>query len=570
MIYSKRHDKDTKDFRGAVLEMQAHYIRNPEALNNAFQALLEPLLALTDSEWGFVGEVHREADGRRVIKLYEARRLSRLPYSALTEIVAPGRERELNISDLHHSALSTVIQLGEPILSNTPGEGILGSEAEGEPLEFDAFLGIPLVMDGEVQGVLGLAALTGGYNETLLPALKPVAESCNSILQSHRRNRRRRMSEEALRGSRDEMRQLIKAMPDIAWTACPDGSLDGYNRRFYEYTGLEEGAGRSWAWKGVVHQDDLPKVLETWNLALQEGRPVEMEYRLRRADGAYRWHSSRARPVRDSQGQVRKWIGTMLDITQRKEAECRLVEAKETMERHVRERTAQLETANRELEAFTYSVSHDLRAPLRAMDGFSQALLKEYGGALDADGKEYLKRIVSASKKMSGLIEALLRLSRLTRASLHKKTIDLTAMCKSIAEELQQREPEREIRFEIREGLEAFGDPHLIQDVLQNFLENAWKFTKHRKPALIEVGYHREGGKKAFFVRDNGVGFDMNYVEKLFGAFQRLHRVDDYPGTGIGLASIQRILHRHGGNAWAEAEEGKGATFFFTLGTSSQ
>ena len=214
--------------------------------------------------------------------------------------------------------------------------------------------------------------------------------------------------------------------------------------------------------------------------------------------------------------------------------------------------------ANRELEAFSYSVAHDLRAPLRAIDGFSQALLDDYGGRIDGDGRRYLDRVRAAAQKMAELIDDLLQLSRITRAELAKRSVDVSQIARQIAAELE-RESHREIA--IADGLAAEADPKLLAIVLENLLSNAWKFTAKREGARIELGRDDAG----FFVRDNGAGFDMTYRDKLFGVFQRLHAASDFAGTGIGLATVRRIIERHGGRVWADARVGEGATFWFTL-----
>lgn len=236
-----------------------------------------------------------------------------------------------------------------------------------------------------------------------------------------------------------------------------------------------------------------------------------------------------------------------------------------TLEQRVLERTAQLEASNKELEAFSYSVSHDLRAPLRSIDGFSQALMEDYGDVIDADGKKYLDRLRNNSRQMAGLIDDLLALSRLTRAEMKRVPVDVSALARSVAEELRQRDPERQITITVADNLNAEGDERLLHVALENLLGNAWKFTSKTPDAVIEVGQESQDGQTAFFIRDNGAGFDMAYADKLFGAFQRLHGVSEFEGTGIGLATVQRVIRRHGGRIWAKGEVGKGATFYFTL-----
>ena len=235
------------------------------------------------------------------------------------------------------------------------------------------------------------------------------------------------------------------------------------------------------------------------------------------------------------------------------------------LERRVAERTAQLEAANKELEAFSYSVSHDLRAPLRSIDGFSQALLEDYADKLDQEGREHLHRVRASSQRMGELIDNLLGLSRVTRKEMRLETVNLSELAKNIAAELQQSQPERQVAFASAEGLRANADGGLMRVVLENLLGNAWKFTGKRADARIEFGVVQDNGKSAYYLRDNGAGFDMAYADKLFGAFQRLHGQKEFSGTGIGLATVQRIIHRHGGSVWAEGKVGAGATFYFTL-----
>jgi two-component system sensor histidine kinase/response regulator len=226
---------------------------------------------------------------------------------------------------------------------------------------------------------------------------------------------------------------------------------------------------------------------------------------------------------------------------------------------------AALESANKELESFSYSVSHDLRAPLRSIDGFSLALLEDYAEKLDEEGKEHLQRVRSATQRMAELIDDMLTLSRVTRTEMRLEKIDLSAMAKNIAAELRRSQPGREVEFVIAEELLAHGDGGLLKAALENLIGNAWKFTSKRPAAKIEFGAARHNGAPVYFVRDNGAGFDATYSNKLFGAFQRLHAETEFAGTGIGLATVQRIVHRHGGQVWAEGETGHGATFYFTL-----
>jgi len=253
------------------------------------------------------------------------------------------------------------------------------------------------------------------------------------------------------------------------------------------------------------------------------------------------------------------------DITEKKKNEEELKRYKEHLERLVEERTAGLELANKELEAFSYSVSHDLRAPLRSIDGFSQVLLEDYGKVLDRVAQDYLRRIRNATLRMEGLIDDLLNLSRITRSELTYEEVDLSSLAKEVIEEQIEREQRDNVNVRIHDGMKVKGDAKLLRIMLENFFSNALKFTSRNDRPEIEFGMTEIDGKLTYFVRDNGVGFDMSYVDKLFKPFQRLHSLKEFPGTGIGLAIIYRIIKRHGGVVWAEGEVGKGARFYFRI-----
>jgi PAS domain S-box-containing protein len=257
----------------------------------------------------------------------------------------------------------------------------------------------------------------------------------------------------------------------------------------------------------------------------------------------------------------------MEDATEKVQARDALQRLNRELEDRVRERTVDLETANKELEAFCFSVSHDLRAPLRVLDGFSDELLRRYAAHLDDQGRHYLQRLRTGTQRMGDLIDDLLQLSRFSRGEMKRERVDLSGLARAIAADLLQREPDRQVSFDIQPELTGQGDPGLLRAALVNLLGNAWKFTGKRSAAAIAFGRTTHQGRPAFFVRDNGAGFDMSHVSKLFGAFQRLHSQREFPGNGIGLATVQRIVHRHGGKIWAESDPGLGATFYFTLPT---
>jgi PAS domain S-box-containing protein len=311
-----------------------------------------------------------------------------------------------------------------------------------------------------------------------------------------------------------------------------------------------------------VNQEERAEVKR---LLQDPGFVVAHDVRCRRRDGEEIWVSINARSVRDAGGKILYYEGSTVEITERKRAEEEIRTLTAELEERVARRTAQLEAANRELEAFAYSVSHDLRAPLRAMSGFSHLLIEYYSDKLDDQGRHFLQRMDQVSQRMGKLIDDLLSLSRLARRDMQRERVNLSGMAKGIAAELRERNPERRVHFVIGERLMAHGDPHLLGVVLENLLGNALKFTARKPEATIEFGAIRQKGKRVYFVRDDGIGFDMAYAEKIFQAFQRLNPTNEFEGSGIGLATVERIIHRHGGRVWARGEIVKGASFFFTL-----
>jgi light-regulated signal transduction histidine kinase (bacteriophytochrome) len=258
-------------------------------------------------------------------------------------------------------------------------------------------------------------------------------------------------------------------------------------------------------------------------------------------------------------------VALALDISPQKQAEEALRRLNADLEQRVAERTEQLDAVNKELESFAYSVSHDLRAPLLAIDGFTQIIVEDASERLDPDDMRHLQRARSSAQRMAALIDDLLVLSRASKAELHIQDVDMSSLAASVAAELREADPGRRVEVVVPPGLKATADPTLLRIILDNLLGNAWKFTSKRDQAHIEIGVDGSGGEGVFFVRDDGAGFDSRGAEHLFGAFQRFHTPDQFEGTGIGLATVTRLVSRHGGRVWAESEVDKGATFSFTL-----
>jgi PAS domain S-box-containing protein len=320
------------------------------------------------------------------------------------------------------------------------------------------------------------------------------------------------------------------------------------------------------AYLQAVMKEDQPGVADALSRAIKSCGHYDIEYRVRQKSGELFWLQARGRVEGDGAGHAASFHGAVMDITERKAAENTIRQLNVELDDRVVQRTAELEAANQELEAFSYSVSHDLRAPLRAVNGFAGIVLEEFGPQLPEAGRDYLTRICHGGQRMGVLIDDLLAFARLRGKSVGRQTVDTTRLVRNVLEELAPQQTGRRMEIQVGELPASQGDPALLKQVWVNLISNAVKYTRGREPAIIEIFCTRENGDDIFSVRDNGAGFDLQYADKLFGVFQRLHRADEFEGTGVGLAIVQRIVHRHGGRIWAEAETNCGATFHFTLG----
>jgi len=367
----------------------------------------------------------------------------------------------------------------------------------------------------------------------------------------------RKQAEEALRNSERLYRAIGESINYGVWVCDPDGQNIYASESFLKLVDLTQEQCSKFGWGEVLHPDDAERTIAAWKECVRTEGIWDIEHRYRGADG--KWYSILARgvPVRNEQGEVIYWAGINLDINNLKRAEMAL-----------RERTKQLESANKELESFSYSVSHDLRAPLRAIDGYARMILKKEWGKFDEDTTRKFNAIRSNAQMMGQLIDDLLSFSRLSKKQMSVSKLDMESIIMDVWKELQIINNGRNMTLTIHSMPLGYGDRTLIKQVCSNLLANAVKFTKNQDAARIEAGGSTENDGSIYYVKDNGVGFDMAYYEKLFGIFQRLHSVDDFEGTGVGLATVHRIIHRHGGRVWAEGKQNEGATFYFSLPSS--
>ncbi len=421
---------------------------------------------------------------------------------------------------------------------------------------------IPFILvSGTVGEETAIESLKAGATDYVLkPRLARLVPVVQRALHECAEHRERQRAEDELRASQAQLRLATTQMPAVLWTTDRDlrvTSPIGAGIPLTEQD-LTRAVGRT-----------LFEILQTSDASL---RPIAAHLRALQGQPSTYEHRSRNRilevrvePLRNSHDRIVGCLGLAVDITERKQAEDEIRRLNADLERRVTERTAQLEATNRELEAFSYSVSHDLRAPLRIISSFGTALADECAQVLPADGRHYLERMRAAAARMELLITDLLQLSRVHQSEIQLQSVDLTQLARTVATELQQADPNRSVTFDLAQDVKVTGDPRLLRDLLENLLGNAWKFTAKQASARIQFGVTLRDGERVYFVRDDGAGFDMQFGAQLFQPFKRLHAAAEFPGTGVGLATVQRIVHRHGGRVWAEAAVGKGATFYFTL-----
>jgi PAS domain S-box-containing protein len=418
-------------------------------------------------------------------------------------------------------------------------------------------LAFPVLAGQEVVAVLEF------FSDRAIPPDERAVAAMASIGMQVGETLARERAADRLRAASAYNRSLIEASVDPLVTIDASGKITDVNAATEKATGCSRVELIGTDFSDYFTEPEQARA--GYQRVFREGTVQDYALEIRHRDGHHTPVLYTASVYRDGAGEVRGVFAAARDVTELKRAEEELRRLNEELEQRVAARTSELAASNKELEAFAYSVSHDLRAPLRAMDGFSQALLEDYADKLDQEGKGHLQRVRAASQRMAELIDGMLTLSRTTRIEMRRTRVDLSTLAQGVAMELQKTAPERRVEFVIAPGLRVQGDPNLLRNVLENLVGNAWKFTSKHAQARIEFGPLRQEGQIVYFVRDDGAGFDMAYAKNLFGVFRRLHASTEFEGTGVGLAIVQRIVQRHGGRVWAEGEPEKGATFYFTL-----
>jgi len=388
----------------------------------------------------------------------------------------------------------------------------------------------------------------------------------NKIAQLQKEIAERRKAEQALAKSKAEFEAMFNSIPDAVLFADTQRRIVMSNPAVYSMFGYsnEELLGQPTKMLYANQADYLDQGQRRYRTGPDsETDAYEIQYK--RKDGSVFWSESLGTQVINPEGEVIGFIGLFRDITVRKKTEEELLKHREHLEELVAERTTALENSYQELESYSYSIAHDLRAPLRSISGFSQILLEESKDKLESDAQDHLERIIRSAGHMAQLIDDILELSRVSRSGMHINEVNLSEICLEISKTLHESSPQRQVEWKISPDVKVFADFHLMYIVMSNLLANAWKFTQRKTTALIEFGAVEKQGRQIYYVRDNGVGFDMKYSDKIFGLFQRLHHSDDYEGTGVGLATVQRIITRHNGWVKVEGVTGEGATVYFSI-----
>lgn len=515
----------------------------------------------------------------------ETRRARRQAEAALHET----RERHQSLLEQLPLGVVVVDSSGQVIAANPAARSILGSPSEAATCQFNV-LNLPNLRRSGISETYA-RVLAGGPPEQLedwyvsfwgkrsmvrfeVSPLRDAAGAVSGAITIIQDCTERAQAEVARQRSEAELRALVDSVDGVVWEADPSTL-----RFLFVSSQAERLLGyppQRWLddprfWLEQLHDDDREHAVAMCRAATTALQNHTLEYRLRAADGRFIWVRDIVTIIAED-GRPTRARGIMIDVTAQHEAADSLHRNRDELqtlnrelERRVAERTAQLEAANRELQSFSYSVSHDLIAPLRAVDGYAHMILEDDGPALSEPSRMHLRRTIAVAGQMGALIDRLLELSRIGRSEVKRRQVDLSSLVRTIAAELQQAEPTRQVTFAVAPEVVADADPFLIRVILDNLLRNAWKFTGRCEVGKIEFAVVEGSAPAVYVVRDNGAGFDMSDAARLFVAFQRLHDTAEFGGTGIGLATTQRIVQRHGGRIWADGAVGRGASFFFTL-----
>jgi len=512
--------------------------------------ILATITRMTGSNYGFYGFIDEEETGMTIHSWSG---------EAMKDCVMVDKPAYFVISE--SGVWAEAIRNREPLIANHYADPHTGKKGlpDGH-VTLTKLLVVPHFSHGRIISVAAVANRLVDYNSEDITQITTFLTSIHALVESKRAEVVLRESEARFKAVSEYSHNsicLINEAGKIFWVNEAFLELGGYSREY-----MLEAA----SFVQFLAPESINFVTRNFSKFIQK-EAYEHHYRFffMRSDGQKRLCEKHMTDYESRSGE-RILAISMVDITEREQAQEQVRQLNRELEQRVNDRTALLTAANQELEAFSYSVSHDLRAPLRALDGFSAVLLEDYAGQLDEQAQKYLTRIRESSLRMGQLINDLLDLSRVTRAEFTRQPLDLSGLAQTIANELKSQAPQRQVEVNISPNMRVEGDANLIRILLENLLHNAFKFTGKCEQAAIQLGMLEQAGERVYFVRDNGAGFNMAYATKLFTPFQRLHGAQEYPGTGIGLSIVQRIIARHGGRIWPESGIGKGSTFYFTLG----